>query len=324
MDGAFVGMEDLEAFLAQDDLNYWPANASAGSGHMGSNLDDWWDLQEGLDSDLFPTLLEVNGSDIPTQQDQDLAGLLSYSLQEQDLQQGHQLLMEHIEQDHQQQHQDEKEEEEEEEVEEEEDGEEESDGKKHNTGRSRNLVFERKRRKRLNQQLMTLRSIVPNITKMDKRSILVDALGHLQKVLQETEKKLEELNLNSASSSSSSSGEESCTTIVENEAPSMETGTPECGRYALVPTVTKMEAFMLDEERFILKICCNKAVGAVGLVQKAVEMLGLQVTCASVDQHDHVQMLTTTFLRVKKKGAMTHEKLLQQLGTNAMKLGLLL
>ncbi|XP_026437536.1 uncharacterized protein LOC113335739 [Papaver somniferum] len=51
---------------------------------------------------------------------------------------------------------------------------------------SKNLMSERNRRKRLNKQFFTLRSMVPRITKMDKRSILVDALTYLQDILDQT------------------------------------------------------------------------------------------------------------------------------------------
>ncbi|KAF5208409.1 transcription factor FER-LIKE IRON DEFICIENCY-INDUCED TRANSCRIPTION FACTOR-like, partial [Thalictrum thalictroides] len=57
----------------------------------------------------------------------------------------------------------------------------------------KNLVSERNRRKRLSQQLLSLRAIVPNITKMDKRSVLVDALSYLRNIHQETEKLQKEL-----------------------------------------------------------------------------------------------------------------------------------
>ncbi|KAL2534482.1 basic helix-loop-helix (bHLH) DNA-binding superfamily protein [Abeliophyllum distichum] len=54
----------------------------------------------------------------------------------------------------------------------------------------KNIDSKRNRRKKLNERLFTLRSVVPKITKMDKESIIKDAIGYIQK-LQEEERKIQ-------------------------------------------------------------------------------------------------------------------------------------
>ncbi|XP_023521311.1 transcription factor bHLH35-like [Cucurbita pepo subsp. pepo] len=55
---------------------------------------------------------------------------------------------------------------------------------------SKNILSERNRRKKLNDRLLALRAVVPNITKMDKASIIKDAIEYIQELRAE-EKRIE-------------------------------------------------------------------------------------------------------------------------------------
>ncbi|CAN8326526.1 unnamed protein product [Cochlearia groenlandica] len=56
---------------------------------------------------------------------------------------------------------------------------------------SKNVVSERNRRQKLNQRLFALRSVVPNISKLDKASIIKDSITYMQELIDQ-ERKLEE------------------------------------------------------------------------------------------------------------------------------------
>ncbi|CAN1167357.1 Transcription factor bHLH35 [Linum perenne] len=55
---------------------------------------------------------------------------------------------------------------------------------------SKNIVSERNRRKKLNERLFALRAVVPNISKMDKASIIRDAIDYIQE-LHEQERRIQ-------------------------------------------------------------------------------------------------------------------------------------
>ncbi|KAI3941565.1 hypothetical protein MKW92_029106 [Papaver armeniacum] len=181
---------------------------------------------------------------------------------------------------------------------------------------SKNLKSERNRRKRLNQQYLTLRSIVPNITKMDKRTVLVDALAYLQDILHQTQIEIENQNkvissLNNPSLDVVPAAEKNVldvsgsdgqvqplfhTLLVEPVEPP---GPPPFVSRAIFPAIMQMETEKLDEERYVLTIVFNKALGTMGLVQRSVEMLkGFESINVALSTYDEHHMQSSNFLRV--------------------------
>ncbi|MED6118629.1 hypothetical protein PIB30_004680 [Stylosanthes scabra] len=71
-------------------------------------------------------------------------------------------------------------------------GEKKSKSKKLEGQPSKNLMAERRRRKRLNDRLSMLRSIVPKISKMDRTSILGDTIDYMKELLERINKLQEE------------------------------------------------------------------------------------------------------------------------------------
>ncbi|KAI3951953.1 hypothetical protein MKW92_043394 [Papaver armeniacum] len=203
---------------------------------------------------------------------------------------------------------------------------------------SKNLKSERNRRKRLNQQYLTLRSIVPNITKMDKRTVLVDALAYLQDILHQTQIEIENQNKVISSLNNPSLANEETINLPlhhhnEDVVPAAEKNVLDVSGsdgqvQPLFHTLLVEPVEPPDEERYVLTIVFNKALGTMGLVQRSVEMLkGFESINVALSTYDEHHMQSSNFLRVKKiKGTLlqtNEEDLLNRAKESVKQQGLL-
>uniref|UniRef100_A0A0D9VP94 BHLH domain-containing protein n=1 Tax=Leersia perrieri TaxID=77586 RepID=A0A0D9VP94_9ORYZ len=127
---------------------------------------------------------------------------------------------------------------------------------------SKNLMAERRRRKRLNDRLSMLRSIVPKISKMDRTSILGDTIDYVKELTERIKSLEEEIGatpeeldlLNTMKDSSSANSNE-----------------------MLVRNSTKFDVERRGSGSTRIEICCPANPGVLLSTVSALEVLGLEI-----------------------------------------------
>ncbi|RWW74921.1 hypothetical protein BHE74_00017142, partial [Ensete ventricosum] len=132
--------------------------------------------------------------------------------------------------------------------------------------RSKTLISERKRRVRMKEKLYELRSLVPNITKMDKASIIADAVVYM-KDLQSQAKKLEE-----EVSMLESSSREGQPLQVPSRKTTKATDFEETAA-VIGGKIMQVNAYEVGEGRFYVKVEGSMGDGAASFLYSAMESL---------------------------------------------------
>ncbi|KAF6164158.1 hypothetical protein GIB67_010128 [Kingdonia uniflora] len=131
-------------------------------------------------------------------------------------------------------------------------------------------------------QLQILQTMIPNITKTDKRSILEETRAYLQSIHAETKQIETELLQQPYNIPSSSVSENNGTTPG--------------------PKIRKVEIEKVMEGRFVVKISWRRGLGVAGHVQHVLECLDdIDMTSIVVNEDDPDDMLTTAFVNVISK-----------------------
>ncbi|KAK4437619.1 Transcription factor ABORTED MICROSPORES [Sesamum alatum] len=208
----------------------------------------------------------------------------------------------------------------------------ENDGKyrKRMTGKghqSKNLEAERKRRKKLNDRLYSLRALVPKISKLDRTAILGDAINYvkeLQKQVEDLQIELEQQSDNENSMMVSKTGNDNSMSLVTVH----QTGTKR-GHENFLNVLRKessgsnggittskqnhevenmnskvqqmepqVEVFQMDENEFFIKVFCEHKPGGFLRLMEAITSLGLQVVNVNATRHT---CLVSNIFRVEKR-----------------------
>ncbi|PIA64695.1 hypothetical protein AQUCO_00100271v1 [Aquilegia coerulea] len=195
------------------------------------------------------------------------------------------------------------------------------DPPKPGTLNSKNMVSERNRRKRLTKQLLSLRALVPHITKIDKRSVLVDALSYLRNIHEETERLQKELKEQQPGLKLSDLRESS------QDNPSGTFRIPRITSASVAypkskVQITEIDVEKIEHKRFIVKVTCKGCAGVGNDVLRVFESLDFEITYTALQQLQPQEVLVTIFVRVRKQGKMTEQKLKDCITRMALRTGL--
>uniref|UniRef100_A0ACD5UPH4 Uncharacterized protein n=1 Tax=Avena sativa TaxID=4498 RepID=A0ACD5UPH4_AVESA len=164
---------------------------------------------------------------------------------------------------------------------------------------SKNIILERGRRKKLNEKLYSLRAVVPNITKMDKASIIQDAIKYIQELQEEERQLLAEISdLESADCNAvvktekvvsvGSQAEEAGGGFLSrkkmrrtNSASSINDGAI-CSPATSPIQILEVEVTEVGEKLAVVSVRYSKRKDAMATVCRALESLCLKVITASV------------------------------------------
>ncbi|MBA0746568.1 hypothetical protein Gogos_009074 [Gossypium gossypioides] len=150
---------------------------------------------------------------------------------------------------------------------------------------SKNLVMERNRRKKINDQLFKLRALVPNISKMDRTAILTDAIEYIGDLLEEKKKLENELmkideenceksNLELKSTLLDKSPKDNMSAVKPNQV------SPSLGEMAKMEV--HVEVNQLTKREFLIKLYYEHERGSFAKLIEGIDSLGLQVIDANV------------------------------------------
>ncbi|KAL6652741.1 hypothetical protein ACP70R_011666 [Stipagrostis hirtigluma subsp. patula] len=161
--------------------------------------------------------------------------------------------------------------------------------------RSKMIVSERKRRDRMKEKLFELRSLVPNITKMDKASIIADAVVYVKNLQAHARKLREEVATLEARPMPPAGDQDHG----DEAARRRQREHHHQGAAVAGARVTRVGATRVGERRFMVTVECERRDGVAAPLCAAVESLPcFQVESSSLGRSAPDRVVSTLTLKV--------------------------
>ncbi|KAM3294985.1 hypothetical protein ACQJBY_037694 [Aegilops geniculata] len=175
------------------------------------------------------------------------------------------------------------------------------------------IMAERKRREKINRRFIELSTVIPGLRKMDKATILSDAVRYV-KEQQEKLKALEDRNLRSVAVESVVLVKKSRTTVPEDDCPS-----PSAGAVAGSTTATTTRSALpeiearISESDVMVRIHCEDGNGVLVRLLAEVEGLHLSITHANAVPFPACTLIITVMAKANDGFSVTAEDIVGKL-----------
>ncbi|GMY35261.1 transcription factor bHLH35 [Fagus crenata] len=150
---------------------------------------------------------------------------------------------------------------------------------------SKNIVSERNRRKKLNERLFALRAVVPNISKMDKASIIKDAIEYIQE-LHEQERRIQaeivELESGKMKKNPGYDFDQDLPILLRSKKKKIDQFYDSGGSRTLPIEVLELRATYMGEKTVVVSLTCNKRTDTMVKLCEVFESLKLKIITANI------------------------------------------